>query len=283
MDKRTKYRILGTLVVIGLIVLLLPLFQGGKDTATPEAALVKAPPFPDQTVQVTSAAQTTPDQAPVANTEMNEQPDDTINTTKTAEVTTHVNSAALASIPAPPAVVPAPTSPVPTVASTSVAIEKDIATQKAAALLQKRVLQQDLRVEQKGKDLVNLVPRKSVALKAIPFVKARGIKAHRFAAVSASRLATVDNDNNGLIKLKHAVWVIQLGSFKNKTNALRLVNRLRAKGYRAFIQQFSTTASDTRVFVGPENKQASARILANRLENDLHLHGIIVSYQPLML
>lgn len=70
-----------------------------------------------------------------------------------------------------------------------------------------------------------------------------------------------------------------------EANALRVVNNLRANGYRAFIQQISTTLGDdnTRVFVGPENKQSSARELAQKLESDMHLRGIVISYKPLAL
>lgn len=87
-------------------------------------------------------------------------------------------------------------------------------------------------------------------------------------------------DDNGLFKLKNPVWVIQIGSFQNKTNALKLVNKVRAKGYPAFIQQI---AANTRVYVGPESKQASARKLADHLKNELQLNGVVISYKPLTL
>jgi len=65
---------------------------------------------------------------------------------------------------------------------------------------------------------------------------------------------------------------------------LRLVNQLRASGYRAFIQQVATLeGNSTRVFVGPETKFASAHALANQLESSMRLHGIVISYKPLAL
>lgn len=53
MEKKTKHRILGVLVVIGIVIILLPLFQSEKE-APVETTLVKAPPFPGQAPQVAS-------------------------------------------------------------------------------------------------------------------------------------------------------------------------------------------------------------------------------------
>jgi len=101
-------------------------------------------------------------------------------------------------------------------------------------------------------------------------------------AIKANRHQPLDN--NGLLQLKKSAWVIQLGSFKEKSNALRMVNKLRASGYRAFIQHVSGNGGqNTRVFVGPEQQQASARIVASELESNLKLHGIVISYKPFSL
>lgn len=90
--------------------------------------------------------------------------------------------------------------------------------------------------------------------------------------------------DNHLVNLKNAAWAIQIGSFKYKANALRMVNELRANGYRAFMQGISThLGENTRVLIGPENKRNDAYDLAMRLENELHIHGIVISYKPLSL
>ena len=112
--------------------------------------------------------------------------------------------------------------------------------------------------------------------KPVNMQQVRVLKMHPASTVSKP----LHIDSNGLFKLKSAVWVIQMGSFKNKENALHLVNKLRINGYRAFIQQ---VASYTEVFVGPENKQNSARALKNKLEAELHMSGIVISYKPLKL
>jgi DedD protein len=122
--------------------------------------------------------------------------------------------------------------------------------------------------------------------KPAPIVAKVKQKTKQAKLMQASKIK-IDNKpikDNGLLELKQAAWVIQIGSFKNKANALRLVNQLRANGYRAFIQQTSGTFGDsTRVFVGPENKHHSARALADRLESDMHIRGIVISYKPLAL
>lgn len=89
---------------------------------------------------------------------------------------------------------------------------------------------------------------------------------------------------NDISDLKNEAWAVQIGSFKNKANALRLVDQLRADGYRAFIQQVSSAfGQNIRVLIGPESKRDAAYALASRLKSDLHIHGIVVSYKPLTL
>lgn len=161
MDNKIKHRILGIFVIIGLVIILLPFFQHAKNLTNEVAVVNKAPPFPNQSVQ--------------------------LSTTQYSALTNSI-------------------------------------------------------AEQQIKSL---------------------------------------SGEKKLAKLDKMVWVIQMGSFKNKANALRLVNQLRAKGYPAFLHQAS--GDKTRVYVGPENKQTAAYALASRLEEELHLHGIVISYKPLIL
>src|SRR3990167_1459234 len=48
MEKKSKYRILGVLIVSSLVVVALPFFQSEKNLPT-EITVVKAPPFPEST------------------------------------------------------------------------------------------------------------------------------------------------------------------------------------------------------------------------------------------
>jgi DedD protein len=77
-------------------------------------------------------------------------------------------------------------------------------------------------------------------------------------------------------------WIVQLGSFKNKLNAERLTNSLRAKGYKAFTIETKSNGQ-TRVLVGPEFRQVAAATLASKIQQDINMRGIVMTYQPLAL
>lgn len=83
-----------------------------------------------------------------------------------------------------------------------------------------------------------------------------------------------------IAELRQAGWVVQMGSFHNKDNAQRLANTLRAKGYKAFTREVK---SSTRVYVGPEFKQASAESLADKIQHEMNMQGIVITYRPLEL
>ena len=80
-------------------------------------------------------------------------------------------------------------------------------------------------------------------------------------------------------------WAVQMGNFHNHSNAIRLANRLRTAGYNAFTRQVvsRTGAVSTRVYVGPETIQASARKLSAHIQSHLKLNGMVVPFEPLAL
>ena len=90
-------------------------------------------------------------------------------------------------------------------------------------------------------------------------------------------LINVSSDNTAAT----ATWLIQAGSFKSKVNAVRLVNKLRAGSYHAFME--STNNQTFRVYVGPHNKKADASLLAEHLNKDFKLDSIIINYKPFTL
>ena len=72
-------------------------------------------------------------------------------------------------------------------------------------------------------------------------------------------------------------WVVQLGSFANQKNAEDLQERLRQKGYHAFMDQIQQGGQTVyRVRIGPEQQRAAAESLRGRLEHDLELKGIVL-------
>ena len=82
--------------------------------------------------------------------------------------------------------------------------------------------------------------------------------------------------------LKNSAWVVQLGTYKDKLSALRLVNQLRAKGYNAFIHQKGAAfGEEVNVYIGPEGKKDLAESLATKLAKETNLSTVIKSYKPL--
>lgn len=248
MEKKIKYRILGGVVVVALVIITLPLFQGGKELVT-EKVTVNMPPFPDQSQQVASATDTA-DLTPTSSTDSME-----------------IN----ADVKANPSEDHA--QPVP-INRNQVIPEK----KPKVAILEQLKMQAE--------------PVKSAPVKSISVVKSVAEAARVAPAVakldssikSPFAAEIVTHSKEALNKLNNPAWVVQIGSFKNKNNAFRLLNELRAKGYSAFTQQVKTAfGENTRVFVGPELKQVHAQSLAGRLENEMHIHGVVMSYKPLRL
>lgn len=74
-------------------------------------------------------------------------------------------------------------------------------------------------------------------------------------------------------------WAVQVGSFSKQSNALGLRDKLRDKGYRAFVEQVSTDKGEVyRVRVGPEVHRSQAEELKKELQEKLKLNGLVVAH-----
>ncbi len=315
MESKTKHRILGVVVLAGLVILAYPFVQHDNAASSDQSAqaLVKAPAFPDQAVQVaatedesvnpaiapttqaaTPAQTATPDT--VANAINTSTPETNTTTAQSTQPTTPVTPRP--DVAAPVTVTaPAATTPAPTVDQAAPAPEEKQPTAKTLQNTSDNSSVQNKTEKAVAGDLktaLNDVNEKSTLTQATTHKKLVRAKSHaaaqpailsklpRSTGHQAAKVKSLDN--NGLLKLKQSAWVIQLGSFKQKSNALKLVNKLRAKGYRAFIQNINVASGEsTRVFVGPEHHQASAQIVASELQNNMKLRGIIISYKPFTL
>jgi len=79
-------------------------------------------------------------------------------------------------------------------------------------------------------------------------------------------------------------WVIELPDFKNPAEANALVLSLRLKGFKAYSRQFnSLTQVLTRVFIGPEVKPEQMKLIAERLNTEMHLDTKVVPFDPLLI
>lgn len=74
-------------------------------------------------------------------------------------------------------------------------------------------------------------------------------------------------------------WVVQVGSFSSSKNALALRDKLRAKGYRTFVESIKTASGKMyRVRVGPELNKAKTEAAQKRLQQQEKLKGKIYKH-----
>jgi DedD protein len=94
------------------------------------------------------------------------------------------------------------------------------------------------------------------------------------AAKPAAKPAADAPDKVGL-----TAWVVQLGSFSSEENARALNERLRKRGYSAFVEPLKQDGEQVyRVRVGPELLRSEAQALRDRIRAETQLEGIVVSY-----
>jgi DedD protein len=74
-------------------------------------------------------------------------------------------------------------------------------------------------------------------------------------------------------------WVVQVGSFSQSSNALALRDKLRAKGFTAFVEKLKSDSGTVyRVRIGPELKREKAEELRKRLKSKLRMKGIVMGH-----
>jgi cell division septation protein DedD len=244
MDTKVKHRLLGLVVIVSAVVILLPFFQSRlSPTPEPEIAIKKAPPFPEQTVQVARVDMPRLPEAPAAAPAVEKQPEQ-----PTVQVAANEVAAPVPATAAAPEVAPQP-EPVSTPVSMTVAAAADAAIAHA----------------------------KQTAHATTKLAKARTLPA--VAHAKPYPPLHVTTDKNGLFKLQQTAWLVQVGHFKSHPQALRLANQLRAKGYQALVQHYGS-AKGTDLFVKADNNRKAALALSSELQKKMHLQGVVIRYQP---
>ncbi|MFT3741618.1 MAG: SPOR domain-containing protein [Gammaproteobacteria bacterium] len=72
-------------------------------------------------------------------------------------------------------------------------------------------------------------------------------------------------------------FAVQLGSFTTKANAERLMKKIQAQGYPAYIHTTKTSHGDwVRVLVGPQLRRSEAEVLLQKLNRVFETKGMIV-------
>jgi len=75
-------------------------------------------------------------------------------------------------------------------------------------------------------------------------------------------------------------WVVQLGSFSDKNNALDLRNKVKAAGFNGFVDEITTAAGATlyRLRIGPLMEKSDAEATQIKIKNQLKLDGLVKSH-----
>ena len=78
---------------------------------------------------------------------------------------------------------------------------------------------------------------------------------------------------------KPQAWAVQVGSFSKKANAMQLRDKLRAKGYKAFVEHVQLpSGSSYRVRIGPYVKRSQAEKIQKSVAGKMKLKGIVVGH-----
>ena len=74
-------------------------------------------------------------------------------------------------------------------------------------------------------------------------------------------------------------WVVQVGSFEQRSNANHLRDKLRNKGYASFVEPRKDKRDSVyRVRIGPKLKRSEAEELQKKLLKREKLKGIVMQY-----
>lgn len=96
--------------------------------------------------------------------------------------------------------------------------------------------------------------------------------------------ANIEKPGNKIAKPQIAkkgvkAWVVQVGSFEQRKNALALRDKLRKYKYRAFVEAIKTNGAWTyRVRVGPEVRRSSSETTQKALLRKLKISGVVMGH-----
>ncbi|MCH8551364.1 MAG: SPOR domain-containing protein [Natronospirillum sp.] len=85
-------------------------------------------------------------------------------------------------------------------------------------------------------------------------------------------------DESGQIQ----AWSVQMGSFRDATNARRLLERLREAGYEAYTKEslLSDGSTLTQVMVGPDTDYSAVQARKDDLSEEFDTPALVVRFQP---
>lgn len=296
MEKKKLQRVIGISVVVAFVIVLIPFLFGKKEmpqqettaqtstdqqTATTDANQVTAAntdPNQPATIQDNTTTTSTDDNGitpittpPVASNDPNATPttNNLTDTTNPAATTTPnatgQNTSAI-NQPANPDAATIPAVPVPT--ETAAPAED---TMQATPAVSTDTNDDNVHPQ--------ATAEKTAAVEPVKEVKSRHIHKN-LAAKKVNHFA-----QQHIVDPKKPAWVVQMGSFKDKSNAHRLADQLKASGFKVFTKVVTSPAGNvrTRVYIGPEFKQASAQQLTTKIQRETKLQGFVLPYKSIAL
>lgn len=98
------------------------------------------------------------------------------------------------------------------------------------------------------------------------------------ASAPAPAASTPTPEKHPVLKPAPGAWVVQLGSFSSEQNAWALRDKLRNKGYHAFVERVSEgNKMVIRVRIGPELQRAKAEAVQQKLAKEMKIKGIVMA------
>lgn len=93
-------------------------------------------------------------------------------------------------------------------------------------------------------------------------------------SMEITELVSARIDKNNESPAMSSAWYVSAGTFKNKANAIALVNRLKGLGFIVFME---TQAKGSSVLIGPYDYPRHAAVGMERLRDIAHVQGILVT------
>jgi len=138
----------------------------------------------------------------------------------------------------------------------------------------KKPEQPEVKISKLSKSTIVVTSNKSKAGKPVAITE----------KVVVSKKAASVSERKGQSAVQAGAWLIQVSSFRTRSNAVRLRDKLRGKKFRAFIKDFAKDKqSFYRVYVGPESQWKVVQANKSVLDKQFGLKGLIVKYDPLVL
>lgn len=272
MEIKTKQRIIGIAIIIIILLILIPLlFSGSKKptdepntdmtNVTPTASEISTPSEPTQsTVEPSQQQSSETAQQPQLNTNQ-----DTVNQPNVTE-----NSA-------------------PPTNNEQLAPPEQNSNQQGASAEQNapQSMEQPTPTENANEPMPpnqNAVPANNTDTSSptltTPIKVTNGATAEKPSASTQSL-----SQNSSPTKVKNSTdqlkkWSVQMGSFSEKTNATQLMNKLKGDGFEAHVKEMFVSGEKIyRVFVGQNYNHKKAEKVAQNLEKNYHLKGLIIQNQ----